>query len=89
MYLLELEGPEAVAAERRQDEDFGFRVASGGYMAYEASWHHEQGLSCPFDCSECEARCDDSQWAEVHPLVSCGHCKGRHTVAGVRECYAR
>lgn len=25
----------------------------------------------------------------ARPLVSCGHCHGRHTVAGVRECSRR
>lgn len=48
-----------------------------------AQWHALHGTSalCPLDCGA-----GDHDPDEDDRLVRCGHCGGRHTVAGVRVC---
>lgn len=58
-----------------------------------AQWHaiHGKYVVCPLDCGAGESvaydgQCDDRDFTA--PQVACGHCKGRHTVAGVAVCAA-
>lgn len=54
-------------------------------------WHSIHGALalCPLDCGIGEAAASDYEEDPVAaPQVSCGHCKGRHTVAGVAVCAA-
>lgn len=59
-----------------------------------AQWHaiHGRNTACPLDCGVGEAEAAWEAMAldyEAPVAVRCGHCGGRHTVAGVRECSIR
>lgn len=66
-------------------DDTAYTPAPTPYEAHN-QWHAIHGaLHCPLDCGAGEAAASDYE-EDFLPLVSCGHCKGRHTVAGVRAC---
>lgn len=52
-----------------------------------AQWHSINGRHtvCPLDCGITESLLDEMEEAGP-PLVRCGHCGDRHTIAGVRAC---
>ena len=82
---------EAMAIEaRREYDDRNAPVAT--IADAHAHWHATNGAYavCPLDCGASEglyAEYEEADFVEATaPLVACGHCKGRHTVAGVRTC---
>lgn len=54
-----------------------------------AQWHavHGRNSVCPLDCGIGESYDEDPESMPL--LVKCGHCQGRHTVAGVKACPTR
>ncbi|QOK22339.1 hypothetical protein IGS73_14805 [Janibacter indicus] len=57
-----------------------------------SQWHaiHGKYAVCDLDCGANEGlMAEYEEMAQVaHPQVACGHCKGRHTIAGVAACAA-
>lgn len=58
-----------------------------------AQWHSIHGAfaTCPLDCGigyDAIQDAEDAGWYDEAPQVACGHCKGRHTIAGVAVCAA-
>ena len=72
-------------------------------FAVAAEEYHARGEMCPFDCAACDmaGAYDDEDYTPAArpapkldvpatvPVVTCGHCHGKHTIAEVRACSLR
>lgn len=81
---------EAMALEARREYDERWAPVATLSDAH-SHWHAQHGANavCPLDCGASEgvmAEYDELDDDEVEPRVTCGHCKAKHTVAGVRLC---